>query len=146
LEQTLAAVKAFPGGVRMLIIDYCEERIRFLRSLGGKTGFSANGRGWTIRVTGKDPKGQYKAQLGVVGNALWLAAAKNPLESQTSAGSAKAESQDKGIGEVLKKREAWGRSVDSCRRSAPLLPAVGRCSGRVPLLLWRAWLMESTGW
>lgn len=107
-EQTLAAVKAYPGGVRMLIIDYCEERMRFLRSLGGKTGFPANGRGWTIRVTGKDPKGQYKAQLGVVGNALRLAAAKKPLESQTSAGSAKAESQDKGIGEVLKKPEAWG--------------------------------------
>jgi len=107
-EQTLAAVKAYPGGVRMLIIDYCEERMRFLRSLGGKTGFSANGRGWTIRVTGKDPKGQYKTQLGVVGNALRLAAAKKPLESQTSAGSAKADGRDTGLGEVLKKPEAWG--------------------------------------
>nr|WP_314094227.1 glycoside hydrolase family 108 protein [uncultured Shinella sp.] len=107
-EQTIAAVGAYPGGVRMLIVDYCAERMRFLRSLGGTTGFSANGRGWTIRVTGKDPKGQYKDQTGVVGNALRLAAAKKPVASQTTAGSAKADSRDTSIGEVLKKPDAWG--------------------------------------
>lgn len=107
-EQTISAVNSYPGGVPALITAYCDERMRFLRSLGGKTGFSANGRGWTIRVTGKDPKGQYKTQPGVVGNALRLAAAEKPVSSQTTAGSPKADGRDTGIGEVLKKPEAWG--------------------------------------
>ncbi|MDH2091834.1 hypothetical protein N5K21_24180 [Rhizobium pusense] len=57
-EQTVAAVKAYPGGIAKLILGYCDERMAYLRSLtNAKTGFPVNGRGWTIRVTGKDPKG-----------------------------------------------------------------------------------------
>jgi lysozyme family protein len=72
-ETTLAAVDAYPGGVTRLIADYCTARMAFLRSLKGPQGFSANGRGWTIRVTGKDPKGQWADQPGVIGNALAMA-------------------------------------------------------------------------
>lgn len=71
---TLDAVNHYPGGKRALIVDYCDARMKFLKSLtNAKTGFPVNGRGWTIRVTGRDPKGQYKPQKGVVGNALALA-------------------------------------------------------------------------
>lgn len=73
-EQTLRAVDTYPGGVTRLIAAYCEARMDFLRSLKGPQGFPANGRGWTIRVTGKDPKGQWKNQPGVIGNALAMAA------------------------------------------------------------------------
>jgi lysozyme family protein len=83
--QTLAAVKAYKGGIAQLIKDYCEARMAFLRSLtNGKTGFPVNGRGWTIRVTGIDPKGLYAPALGVVGNALALASHK-PVETPISA-------------------------------------------------------------
>lgn len=112
-EQTLAAVRKYPGGVSQLIRDYCEARMSFLRSLtNGKTGFPANGRGWTIRVTGKDPKGQWRDQPGVLGNALRLSSDNSgsntekveaPLEAE-----AKADSRDTGVIEIIKKPEAWG--------------------------------------
>jgi len=71
--QTVAAVSKYEGGVRKLIVDYCDARMAFLRSLTNpKTGFPVNGRGWTIRVTGKDPKGQYPTRPGVIGEALRL--------------------------------------------------------------------------
>ena len=72
-EGTLRGVADYPNGVEQLIADYCAARMRFLRGIKGPTGWSANGRGWTIRVTGEDPKGQWKPQPGVVGNALKLA-------------------------------------------------------------------------
>lgn len=72
--KTLAAVNAYPGGVEKLIRDYCDARMTFLRQIKGPTGWVANGRGWTIRVTGKDPRGEWKDQPGVIGNALSLAA------------------------------------------------------------------------
>lgn len=72
--QTLAAVKAYPGGVAKLIRDYCAARMAFLRGLTNpKTGFPVNGRGWTIRVTGVDPKGQWASVPGVVGHAVEMA-------------------------------------------------------------------------
>lgn len=72
--QTLAAVKAYKGGVRQLIKDYAAARMKFLRGLSSPaTGFPKNGRGWTIRVTGKDPKGVYPDQPGVIGHALEMA-------------------------------------------------------------------------
>jgi lysozyme family protein len=75
--QTLAAVEAYPSGPIQLIRDYCEARMAYLRSIkNAKTGFPKNGRGWTIRVTGIDPKGLYAPAPGVVGNALALAQAK----------------------------------------------------------------------
>lgn len=68
---TLAAVEAYPRGLATLIIDYCQARMDFLRSLTNpKTGFPVNGRGWIIRVSGVDPRGQWKDQPGVRGNAL----------------------------------------------------------------------------
>lgn len=77
--ETAAAVKAYPGGIEKLILDYCDARMAFLRGLTNrKTGFPVNGRGWTIRVTGKDPKGQWSPQPGVVGNALRLARTGKP--------------------------------------------------------------------
>jgi len=78
--QTLAAVEAY-GPVEKLIRDFCEARMAYLRSLKNpKTGFPVNGRGWTIRVTGIDPKGLYAPSLGVVGNALAMVAHK-PVET-----------------------------------------------------------------
>lgn len=101
--QTLAAVERYPGGVPSLIKAYCDERMRFLRSLGGATGWAANGRGWTIRVTGKDPKGQWKDQPGVVGNALSLAAGfvgETPLDP---VGGEKANPADRSVVDIVKK-------------------------------------------
>lgn len=104
--QTLAAVERYPGGVQSLIRAYCDERMRFLRSLGGKQGFSANGRGWTIRVTGKDPKGQWKDQPGVVGNALRLAAGTQTVENPPVTGggvdSGKANPADRSVTDIVK--------------------------------------------
>lgn len=101
--QTLAAVKA--RNVDELITAYCEERMRFLRSLGGKTGWRNNGRGWTIRVTGKDPKGEYKTELGVVGNALRMAAGSQPVEAPPvpNGGDAKANPADRSVTDIIKK-------------------------------------------
>lgn len=109
-EQTIAAMSAYPGGVKELIIDYCEERMRYLRSLtNAKTGFPVNGRGWTIRVTGVDPLGKFKKQDGVVGNALKMVNSVTPLPTIAPVeAEAKAVVQDTGIAEVLKKPEAWG--------------------------------------
>lgn len=99
--QTVAAVGRYPGGVQALIRAYCDERMRFLRSLGGAQGWSANGRGWTRRVTGKDPKGQYKDELGVVGNALRLAAGAQPVETAPVAGG-KANPADRSVVDIVK--------------------------------------------
>ena len=72
--KTLAAVRAYPGGTVQLIRDYCAARMVFLRGLTNpKTGFPVNGRGWTIRVTGVDPKGQWASTPGVVGHAVQMA-------------------------------------------------------------------------
>lgn len=100
--QTLAAVERYPGGVQALIKAYCDERMRFLRSLGGAQGFAANGRGWTIRVTGKDPKGQWKDQPGVIGNALRLAAGAQTVENPPVAGG-KANPADRSVVDIVKK-------------------------------------------
>lgn len=118
--QTLDAVNRYAGGLNKLIRDYAAERMVYLRSLGGKQGWSANGRGWTIRVTGKDPKGIYKDAPGVVGNALRLAVNAAPItplpsepvvESGTAkpeSGTAKAPPSVLGLTETLKKPESWG--------------------------------------
>jgi len=108
---TLRAVKDYPGGIEKLIRDYCDERMRFLRSLGGKTGWSANGRGWTIRVTGVDPKGLYRPEPGVVGNAIKMARGDiipaPEVSADATAQSAKANPDNVAITEILKKPEAW---------------------------------------
>lgn len=76
---TVAAVRSYPGGVVKLIRDYCAARMAFLRSLKNTaTGFPVNGRGWTIRVTGVDPKGEWASTPGVVGHAVELAMTQAP--------------------------------------------------------------------
>lgn len=100
-SQTVDAVNRYSGGINALIKAYCEERMRFLRALGGKQGFSANGRGWTIRVTGKDPKGQWKDQPGVIGNALRLAEGSKPVENPPVTGG-KANPADRSITDIVK--------------------------------------------
>jgi lysozyme family protein len=77
--QTIQAIAEYDSNIK-LITDYCNARMAFLRGLGGKQGFSSNGRGWTIRVLGKDPKGQWKDQPGVIGNAIAMAS-KQPVKS-----------------------------------------------------------------
>lgn len=96
--QTLKAVNAYQGGIPELIRDYCDARMSFLRSIkNAKTGFPKNGRGWTIRVTGIDPNGQWAPKPGVVGNALRLAggvpvyASEPESPSVPAGGAAKAE-------------------------------------------------------
>lgn len=108
--QTVAAVKSYRGGVEQLIRDYCDGYMSFLRSLGGKQGFSANGRGWTIRITGVDPKGQWKATPGVVGNAVAMSRKLSVIPTDVSdpAGSPKANPKDVSLVDNLKKPEAWG--------------------------------------
>ncbi|WP_438748423.1 glycoside hydrolase family 108 protein [Pararhizobium sp. O133] len=110
-EQTLAGVTGYPGGVRMLIIAYCDARMAYLRGLGGAQGFRANGRGWTIRVTGKDPLKKWKDQPGVVGNALRLTRSKGPAPVKVDApaeANAQADTKNTSLPEILKKPEAWG--------------------------------------
>lgn len=99
--QTVAAVGRYPGGVSALIRAYCDERMRFLRSLGGARGFAANGRGWTRRVTGKDPAGKLKDELGVVGNALRLAAGAQPVEN-APVPAGKANPADRSVTDIVK--------------------------------------------
>ena len=98
-EATLAAVKAYEGGVSQLIRDYCKARMAFLMAIKGPKGWRANGRGWTIRVTGLDPKGQWAPLPGVLGNAVKLASgefdamrdAPNDYDGAPEGGDAKAE-------------------------------------------------------
>lgn len=78
-EGTMKAVNNYPGGVTALIVAYCERRMAYLKSIKGPQGFAGNGRGWTIRVTGVDPKGEWAPVPGVVGNALAMAA-KQPVK------------------------------------------------------------------
>lgn len=111
-EQTVTAANSYPGGLSKLIRDYCDERMAYLRSLTNpQTGFPVNGRGWTIRVTGKDPKRRWADQPGVVGNAVRLAGVSASLVKPLMVpveGNAKADSRDTGIVEIIKKPEAWG--------------------------------------
>jgi lysozyme family protein len=107
--QTESAVKRYPGGIHKLIENYIEARMRFLKSLGGSTGWSTNGRGWTIRVLGTDPKGQYKPAPGVIGQALAMAGlAPEPTPVPMPLEVAKALPADIGLIEIAKKPEAWG--------------------------------------
>lgn len=105
--QTVAAVERYPGGVQALIRDYCDERMRFLRGL--KT-WGSFGRGWTIRVTGKDPKGEWKDQPGVVGNALRMAAGAQPVET-APAPAGKANPADRSVTDIVKQEPSLVASL-----------------------------------
>lgn len=107
--KTADAAKNYGPGRMALIDAYGAARMDFLRSLTNpKTGFPVNGRGWTIRVTGIDPKGVYAAKPGVIGNAKRMAAGTTTEPAASSDGGAKAVGADKGVIEILKKPEAWG--------------------------------------
>lgn len=71
--NTKRGIYSYPGGVKKLIRDFCDVRLAWMRTLAGPKGFKSNGRGWTIRVTGIDPKHEWPPISGVVGNALKLA-------------------------------------------------------------------------
>lgn len=102
-EGTLRGIEDYPDGIERLIEDYCHARMKFLQGLGGPKGWRTNGRGWTIRVMGDDPKGEWKPQPGVIGNALKIARgefdaikdAPNDYEGAPEGGDAKAEPKAK---------------------------------------------------
>jgi lysozyme family protein len=76
-----------------LIEAYIAERMRFLQTLRN---WPNHGRGWTIRVTGKDPQGRWAPRPGVIGEALALAASKRPAATEAPADqSAKSMDEDK---------------------------------------------------
>lgn len=106
--QTVNAVRNYSGGLEALAKAYADRRMKYLRSLGGKQGFSANGRGWTIRVTGIDPKGIYKPVPGVIGNAIAMIRGQKAVPSDTAEGTAKANPSSISVTEVIKNPEAWG--------------------------------------
>lgn len=70
--KTLDAMRKYLTRLSLerLITAYCDERMKFLRSLKNWPSFS---RGWTRRVTGVDPEGKMKKTPGVIGNALSMA-------------------------------------------------------------------------
>lgn len=145
-EMTAAACRDYPGGIQKLIRDFCDERMRYLRSLtSAKTGFPVNGRGWTIRVTGKDPQGKYRDQPGVVGNAIRLANAAKaaptvqvapavPVDAPPEA-QAKADVRDTGLVSILQKPEALLPSAGG------LITALSSISPQGPL----AWAIAACG-
>ena len=98
--QTVAACQRY-GSLPDLIRAYCDERMTYLHGLSTWRKF---GRGWTRRVTGKDPKGQYATEPGVVGNALKLAAGKKstPVAAKP-VGNEKAPPASTSVTEIIKK-------------------------------------------
>lgn len=101
---TLDAAKNYAGGVKKLIADYCDARMKFLRSLRTWPSFQ---RGWTIRVTGEDPMGQYAKQLGVIGNALRLVGDIAPTPEAVYPPDGKGVTTDRKVTDILKEPEAW---------------------------------------
>jgi lysozyme family protein len=83
---TLRAIDDYPGGIVALLHAYTAARMKFLENLKShKTGFPVNGRGWTIRVTGIDPKGEWAPQPGVIGHALAMVGGDAPSASAADA-------------------------------------------------------------
>ncbi len=120
---TIGGVKRYPGGVTQLIRDYCDRRMKFLRGIKGKQGFPSNGRGWTIRVTGKDPKGQWADQPGVLGNALAMAAKRAPIKAKHQTYSTHVED------EMSAKAEP--STIDAYLKPEVALPAAGAAGSAV---------------
>jgi lysozyme family protein len=120
---TVGAVKKYPGGTVQLIRDYCERRMDFLRGIKGKQGFPSNGRGWTIRVTGKDPKGQWADVPGVVGNAVAMAS-KNPIVKP------KANAYSTHVDDEMSAKAEPG-AIDAYLKPEVALPAAGAAGSAV---------------
>ncbi|QPC43482.1 glycoside hydrolase family 108 protein [Kaustia mangrovi] len=102
--QTVDAVRRYKGGLRELIDDYCNARLAYLRSLRGWRRYA---RGWTVRVTGIDPKGEWRAQRGVRGNAHALAGGVATASSHVQP-TPKARPEDVSFTHVVTRPEAWG--------------------------------------
>lgn len=81
--QTIDGINRYPGGVAKLVREYCEARVAWMKTLSGPKGFKPNGRGWTIRVLGVDPKGEWRPQPGVVGVAMKMVAKSSVLPMPT---------------------------------------------------------------
>lgn len=79
-KKTLNAIAA--QDVEPLIRKYCEARIKFCTGL--KT-WKTFGRGWTYRITGKDPEGKLLRKPGVVGDAIAMLNARPIRVSNTPA-------------------------------------------------------------
>jgi lysozyme family protein len=94
--KTLDAIFSYRTGLDSLVVKLCNARLDFCRSL--KT-WSTFGRGWTRRITGKDPLRKYKDQLGVVGEALAMMEHKTPLGIMAAPEipTAKARDEDRGV-------------------------------------------------
>jgi lysozyme family protein len=60
------------GSTKELIVDFVMRHLEYCRGIKGKQGWASNGRGWEYRLTGKDPKGIFKNQPGVIGYALQI--------------------------------------------------------------------------
>jgi lysozyme family protein len=113
--ETIAAIADYPGGVVQLIEDYCHARVAWMQTLTGPKGFPANGRGWTIRVLGEDPKGLWAPVPGVIGNALHLARRQIPAivpqNELPDEATAKARDSSVGLKAIASKPEAIGTMV-----------------------------------
>jgi lysozyme family protein len=112
--ETMDAIKT--TSTRELIQAYCDERVKFMKGISGPQGWASNGRGWNIRVTGVDLKGQWKKQLGVVGNALLMAgnsiqapvSTEMPKDIPASELAPKATDSNTALTTILKKPEGYG--------------------------------------
>lgn len=95
--KTLAAIRAWidRNSINRLLDSYCNARMAYLRKL--KT-WKTFGRGWTIRVTGIDPKKQWAPALGVIGEAKRIAAndSKSAIALTSPAGNLEGTYQGKG--------------------------------------------------
>jgi len=77
--HTLAAIGK--ADLPALIRAYCSARMAYLRDLKN---WGANARGWTIRVTGQDPRKLWKPQPGVLGNALSMTKGARPKPTSSA--------------------------------------------------------------
>lgn len=95
--KTMNAIRDYiaRNSINRLIDAYCDARMKYLRKL--RT-FKTFGRGWTIRVTGIDPKKQWAPALGVIGEAKRIAANdnKSAIALTTPVGNLDAAFQGKG--------------------------------------------------
>lgn len=63
--KTMALIPTNPEAVANLCDAVNDRRLKFCKSLKRGSLWKSFGRGWTIRITGKDPKGQYAEQPGI---------------------------------------------------------------------------------
>lgn len=118
---TEAAALARPAGEAIAAL--VDERMRFLHRLGGPFGFPANGRGWTMRVTGRDPLGNRTDRPGVLGNALALAAGHPPVMAPSPCGKPRAAPSDIGLAATAEGRGALAAMLGAIATQVDLVKA-----------------------